>query len=156
MKAIILAAGQGSRLKEVEPDVPKCMVRIGGKPVLERTIEWMNQLGINDIIVTVNKNNSDYISNYFGSSIRYAVEETPKGTAGGVINVWRGAVLSEPIIVWHGDNVSNCNLIRMIEFHNRTRADGTIAVCWRADAQPSSIVEWNQNTEIIYFHEKPT
>ncbi|MFQ5344247.1 MAG: NDP-sugar synthase, partial [Anaerolineae bacterium] len=92
MKAMILAAGQGARLRPLTEHIPKCMVRVGGKPVLEHTIEWLRQYGVTDLIINL-YHLPDVVINHFGDgsrwgvNITYSVEKESMGTAGGVRNV---------------------------------------------------------------------
>jgi len=159
MIAVILAAGKGSRLQSVEPDVPKCMVKFNGLPVLNWTILHMVHMKIQDIVITIG-HMGHVIQDHFGDGskwdlrITYSVEDELLGTAGGVKRAMKGRPY-DPIIVWHGDNVSTCNLQRMMAYHRAHRGDGTIAVCWREDATKSSIIGWDITNRINHFQEKP-
>ncbi len=160
MKAIILAAGRGSRLNPIDLVVPKPMVRVGGIPVLEHTIEHMDSLGIRDITITVG-HLAHVITDWFGDGsafgvrIRYSVEEPEAllGTAGGVKRAATGWV-DEPFVVWHGDNYSNCRLDRLMESHERYEADVTLVTRWRSDVSHSGKMEWNVNNRVTDFREK--
>ncbi len=160
MKAIILAAGRGSRLNPIDLVVPKPMVRVGGIPVLEHTIEHMDSLGIRDITITVG-HLSDVITDYFGGGqrfgvrIRYSVEGADLlGTAGGVSQAATGWIDKEPFIVWHGDNYSNCRIDRLIGPHKDREADVTLVTRWRSDVTHSGKLEWNANNRLTQFKEK--
>ena len=162
MRAVILAAGQGTRLQSVEPDIPKPMVRIGKIPVLLHTILWLVRCGITEIIITTGYK-ADSIMDLledgraWGAHIEYTVESSPLGTAGGVKAAMRAfpAVNPEPVLIWYGDNFSTLNPGRMLEFHQLVHGDGTMAVIWRNNATASSLVEWDQSNRIWNFIEKP-
>ena len=87
MKTVIMAGGRGTRISSVASDIPKPMIRIEGKPVLEREIECLKNQGFSDMIITVSYL-ADHIINYFGDGsafgvhIEYFAEETPLGNAG--------------------------------------------------------------------------
>ena len=95
MKAVLMAGGKGTRIQSIAPDIPKPMVQIGGKPVLEHEIDCLRKQGITNIIITVSHLHS-VITDYFGDGskisgvtgepfgvdIEYFIEETPLGNAG--------------------------------------------------------------------------
>ena len=91
MKAIIMAGGEGRRLKPITGDMPKPLVPLCGRPVMEHIILLLRRHGITDICAAL-KYRPDDIKNYFGSgeklgvSIEYRVEQNALGTAGGVKN----------------------------------------------------------------------
>ncbi len=162
MRAVILAAGRGARLETVEPHVAKPMVRIGKIPVLQHTIAWLVRCGITEIIITAGPMAMTIMDHLedgrsWGAHIEYTVESSPLGTAGGVAGAIRAfpEFGKEPLLIWHGDNFSTLNPIRMLDFHRLMHNDGTIAVIWRANATASSIVEWDQSNRILNFIEKP-
>ncbi len=161
MKAIILAAGRGSRLNPIDLVVPKPMVRVGGIPVLEHTIEHMDSLGIRDITITVGHMGKLIMAHFgdgspFGVRIRYSIEDAENllGTAGGVKKAAAGWVDNDPFVVWHGDNYSNCRLDRLITPHKDREADVTIVTRWRSDVSHSGKMEWNVNNRVTDFLEK--
>jgi len=155
---MILAAGQGTRLRPLTERVPKCMVPVGGKPVLEHAIEWLRRYGVTDLIVNLH-HLPDAVVNYFrdgsrwGVKITYSVEKEPLGTAGGVKNVeW---FFDGPFFVWYGDNLSTCDLACLYAFHQAKGGIATIALHYREDPTASGIVGLDENERIIRFLEKP-
>jgi NDP-sugar pyrophosphorylase family protein len=174
MKAMILAAGQGTRLRPLTERIPKCMVRIGGKPILEHTIEWLRRYGVTEIIINLH-HLPEAIRGYFGDGqkwgvrITYSLEHRPLGTAGGVKNVaWFlvvspvepfdgpfGSAQGRPFFVWYGDNLSTCRLDRLWEFHSVKGGIATIALYYRDDPTPSGIVGLDEDDRIVRFQEKP-
>jgi len=158
MKAMILAAGQGTRLRPLTDHIPKCMVSIGGKPVLEHTIEWLRRYGVTEIIINLH-HLPEAIRGYFGDGqkwgvrITYSLEDRLLGTAGGVKNVaW---FFDGPFFVWYGDNLSTCRLDRLWEFHRVKGGIATIALYYRDDPTPSGIVGLDEDDRIVRFQEKP-
>lgn len=182
MKAMILAAGQGTRLRPLTERIPKCMVPLGGKPLLEYNIEWLRRYGVTEIIINL-YHLPEAIRGYFGDGqrwgvrIAYSLEEKPLGTAGGVkYAAWFfdcpfGGVYNEPcaeprrsgsrttqgrpFFVWYGDNLSTCDLERLYRFHRAKGGLATIALHYRDDPTHSGIVGLDENDRIVRFLEKP-
>jgi len=164
MKAIILAAGKGQRLGGVVDKVPKPMLKIGRKPVLERNIEWLRSFGVRDIYINLH-HLPDVIRDYFGSGgrwevkIRYSYEETLLGTAGGVEKIvseqWPDD-FSKPFIVIYGDNLlSDFNLDEIVNFHKVKKGAGTICLYRNDEVAQSGIAVIDSENKIVKFVEKP-
>ncbi len=157
-KAMILAAGQGTRLRPLTERIPKCMVPLGEKPLLEYTIEWLREYGVVDIIINL-CHLPEAVMDYFGDGrkwgvqMTYSVEKRPLGTAGGVKNVsW---FFDGSLLVWYGDNLSTCRLGSLWEFHRAKDGIATIAVHYREEATASGIVGLDEDDRITRFLEKP-
>ena len=120
MKAIILAGGFGTRLKEIVSDVPKPMALIAGKPFLEHQIYFLKEQGITEIILAVHYM-SDKIKSYFGNGTRFGVEityseeEKPLGTAGAIKKAQK--YIDDTFLVLNGDSYSQIDIKEFIEFH---------------------------------------
>lgn len=158
MKAMILAAGLGNRLKPLTDRIPKCMVPISGKPILEHNIEWLHQYDIDELVINL-YHLPGLIHGYFGDGSRWGVqityshETTILGTAGGIKKV--AELFNETFLVWYGDNLSTCNLKRLADFHSIKGGLATIALYQREDVSQSGIAELDENERIIRFLEKP-
>ncbi|MCX7735854.1 MAG: sugar phosphate nucleotidyltransferase [Candidatus Kapabacteria bacterium] len=119
MKAVILAGGLGVRLRPLTGVIPKPMLPIGEKAVLEIQIEHLKEHGFNEIYLATNYK-SEFIEGYFGDGSKFGVklkiskEDKQLGTAGPV-TLLRDE-LTEPYIVMNGDILSNCNFSKMYEF----------------------------------------
>jgi NDP-sugar pyrophosphorylase family protein len=124
MKAVILAGGLGSRLKPFTEVIPKPLLPIGEKSVLEIQIERFKRYGIRDIYLATNYK-SEYIENFFGDGSRYGVrltisrEDKPLGTAGPLTLLKKE--LKEPFIVMNGDVLSLINFVDFFEFASKMR-----------------------------------
>lgn len=122
MKVVIMAGGKGTRIQSVASDIPKPMIRIEGKPVLEREIECLREQGFSDIIITVSHLGS-IIMDYFGDgskwgvSIQYYNEETPLGNAGALFKLREQ--LTEDFLLLNADSIFDIDFIRMVEFHKQ-------------------------------------
>jgi len=155
---MVLAAGPGIRLRPLTDGLPKCMVPVGGKPLLEHTIAWLQTFGVTEIVINL-WHLPDVIRGHFGDGTRlgvqitYSQETQLRGTAGGVKKVAR--LFDGPFFLWYGDNLSTCNLARLYEAHRRTGGRATLAVHRRADVLQSGIVGLDEDDRIVRFLEKP-
>lgn len=159
MKAMILAAGRGTRLGALTEQIPKCMLPIHGKPLLEHTLEWLRRFGVTQVVINLH-HLPEVITDHFGDGSRWGVqityspEEHLLGTAGAVRNVaW---FFDGPFLVWYGDNLSRCNLDHLAEFQFSRGGLGTIALHYRQDPTSSGIVGLDDQGRITRFLEKPT
>ncbi len=131
MKAVILAGGLGTRLKPFTEVIPKPLLPIGEKAVLEIQIEHLRQFGFNEIFLATNYK-SDYIENFFGDGSRYGVkltiskEEKQLGTAGPLKLLQKE--LTEPFIVMNGDILSNLDFNKLYQFAIQKESFLTITV----------------------------
>ncbi len=155
---MILAAGHGTRLRPLTESVPKCMVPLGGKPILEYTLAWLVSFGVVDIIINVS-HLADVVMEHFGDGdrwgarITYSMETQPLGTAGGVKNAsW---FFDGAFLVWYGDNFTRCDLARLVRFHRRKTAVATMCLHYRDDVTQSGIVDLGEEDRVLRFIEKP-
>lgn len=159
MKAIILAAGKGSRLKKITKNFPKPMIEIKGKPILEHNIEMCRKAGIEEIFINLNhfpELIKDYFGNgsNFGVKITYNYESNLLGTAGALIP-FKEKIIQKPFFVIYGDNYINFNLLKLSDFNNKLNGDISILFHWRKDVSNSGVASFDKNGKIIKFTEKP-
>lgn len=158
MKAIIMAGGDGSRLRPLTCTQPKPMVRILDVPVMEYAIRLLHRHGIRQIAVTL-KYLPDAIRDYFGDgsrfgvSIRYYTETTALGTAGGVKQAQD--FLDETFVVLSGDGITDCDLTAAIDFHRRSHAQATLVTVRADDPREYGLVCADEAGRITRFCEKP-
>lgn len=122
MKAVIMAGGKGTRISSVAKDIPKPMIKIDGKPVLEHEIECLRKQGFDDIIITVSHLGSvimDYFGNGepFGVNIEYFYEKEPLGNAGALLKLRDR--LTEDFLLLNADAVFDIDFNRFVEYHNK-------------------------------------
>lgn len=164
-KAIILAAGEGTRLRPLTLDRPKPMVPVHGKPVIEYIIEWLCFYGINEIAINLHYRPEKIINhlgdgNAHGVQIRYSHEPFILGTAGAVARLadfWN----DDPFLVVYGDVLTDLNLHDLIlahENHKKTDPQTIITMALYEVPNPSEvgIVELDDSGKICRFLEKPT
>ena len=137
MKVVIMAGGKGTRIATLASDVPKPMIRIKGKPILEQEIECLKQQGFTDLIITVS-HMSAVIMDYFGDGskvspvtgepfgvrIEYYVEEVPLGNAGALFKLKDN--LGKNFLLLNADVAFDVDFKRMLEFHKEKDAVVTL------------------------------
>ena len=158
MQAVILAGGKGTRLHPLTTNVPKPMVPLFDKPVMEHCINLLIKHGITDIIITVS-----YLANeimqYFGDGsrwgvkIRYSVESEPLGTAGGVKLVQD--MINERFVVVSGDAVTDLDLSEAIDRHVSASAVASMLLYKVDDPSQFGLVQHDSRGKITRFLEKP-
>ena len=165
MKVVVLAAGVGNRLKGLLDNVPKPMVEIAGKPILQHNIEWLKSFGVTDIYVNLHRL-PGVIMRHFGDGaawrvrITYSYEPALLGTAGAVKKIarefWKDSS-REPFLVIYGDNlVSDFDLNRIISFHKRNSGIATMCLYHKPEEiAKSGIAVLDEHCRIVKFIEKP-
>jgi D,D-heptose 1,7-bisphosphate phosphatase len=157
MQLVIIAGGKGTRLKERTADLQKCMVEVGGKPVIEHQILLARGQNITDVLILTGFG-GESIEQYFGDGarwrvkIRYHREPAPRGTAGSVINAFH--LLQDVFFVMYGDTMLNVDLSRMADAHP-DQPSATLFLHPNDHPQDSDVVELNTSREIIAFHPYP-
>lgn len=159
MKGVIIAGGRGNRLRPLTNHLPKPMIPILDKPVMEYCIEHLKKHGITDIAVTV-QYLSRKIMDYFGDGQRFGVkltyfkEHRPLGTAGSIKNAEE--FLNETFVVIYGDTISNFDLTKGIQYHQAKRALVTIFMTTVQNPLDYGIIKTNDTGKVTRFLEKPT
>ncbi|NSL51028.1 nucleotidyltransferase family protein [Calidifontibacillus erzurumensis] len=159
MKGVIIAGGKGSRLRPLTNHLPKPLVPILNKPVMEYAIEHLKEHGITEIAVTV-QYLSRKIIDYFGDGRKFGVrltyfeERKPLGTAGSVKNAEK--FLDEPFIVMYGDVISNFDLTKGIQFHKKKKSKITIFMTMVQNPMDYGIINTDENGKVTRFLEKPS
>ena len=157
MQAIILAGGQGTRLRPLTYTTPKPMLPVANVPALGHTIAALHKAGCREAIVTTNYLADQVAEGLHALPIPFRVrcvrEEKPLGTAGCVKNVI--AELDDEFIVIQGDAVADIDYQALIEFHRAKNADVTITVMRVQDTREFGIVAIDEERRILRFQEKP-
>ncbi len=161
MKALIMAAGYGTRLEPLTLAVPKPMVPIVNLPTMQHNIELLKTYGIRDIIANIHYH-PEQIQNYFGDghefgvNLTYSFEENLLGTAGGVrrmaVDIGK---INDTFIVLSSDALTDINLEKIVDFHKKKKALMTIALSRVSDVSQFGVVIQDDNQKIIGFQEKP-
>lgn len=120
MKVVIMAGGKGTRISSIASDIPKPMIKIEGKPVLEREIECLREQGYTDLIITVS-HLGNIIMDYFGDGTRFGVnieyffEKEPLGNAGALFKIKEK--LTNDFLLLNADAIFNIDFNRIVEYH---------------------------------------
>ncbi|MBQ7474633.1 MAG: HAD-IIIA family hydrolase [Clostridia bacterium] len=148
MKAVIMAGGKGSRISASFPDIPKPLIPIGGKPVLEHTIDRLKEYGIDDIIITVSYK-APMITEYFGDGSRfgvrivYYVEEKPLGNAGALFKIRDS--LTDDFFLLNSDSMFDVDLDRFYRYHAEKKALVTLFTHPNSHPYDSSVIVEDNN-----------
>src|SRR3954468_2506541 len=159
MKAVVMAGGEGTRLRPLTSNQPKPMVPICGKPCIEHIVELVHRHGIEDVVVTL-AFMPQVIRGYLGDGsalgvrIEYAVEEQPLGTAGSVRNAKEH--LDETFVVISGDALCDFDLSEIVAFHRERGALATLALKSVDNPLEFGVVITDEQGRIERFLEKPS
>ncbi|MDX6542506.1 MAG: mannose-phosphate guanylyltransferase / phosphomannomutase [Gaiellaceae bacterium] len=159
MKAVVMAGGEGTRLRPLTSNQPKPMVPVVGKPCMEHIIELLQRHGLEDVVVTV-AFLPQAIRSYFGDgesmglNIEYSVEESPLGTAGSVRLA--AGKLDDTFLVISGDALCDVDLTKLVEFHKEREASVTIGLKSVENPLEFGIVVTDSEGRVERFLEKPS
>ena len=158
MRAVILAGGRGTRLLPYTTVLPKPLMPLGDRPIVEIIIGQLRQHGFTDVTMAVG-----YLSHlmqaYFGNGerfgvqIRYSIEEQPLGTAGALTLI---PDLTEPFLVMNGDVLTNLDFSDLYRYHCQQNAGITVSLYSKDVPIDLGVLELNQDSEVINYIEKPT
>jgi NDP-sugar pyrophosphorylase family protein len=159
IKAMILAAGVGSRLDPLTKAIPKPLVPIVNIPVMEHHLNWLTKFGIKDIAVNL-WHLPQKIKKYFGSGFNrgiklvYSFEKNLLGTAGGVMKM-KDFLKGGTFVISSADVLTDIDLKRLIFFHKKSNSLATIALKEVENTEHFGIVIIKNNGQIVSFQEKP-
>jgi len=150
MKVVIMAGGKGTRIAAIAADIPKPMIPVCGKPILEHQIDCLKKNGLTDILIGVG-HLGQHIKDYFGDgsrfgcSISYYTETEPLGTAGVLYKLEN---LPEDFILLNGDVIFDIDFSRMITFHKEKKSWATLAVHPNNHPFDSALITTNIDNQI--------
>ena len=160
-RAVILAGGQGSRLRPLTDEIPKPLLKIGGRSILDIQVDNFVSQGFQDLVVAVHYK-ADMIKAHlgegesFGCSISYFEKHSPLGTAGPLSLLSQGH-RSEPIILMNGDIITRLNFKALLNFHEVHNADLTVCAKKYESQVPYGVLRVDgDNLEVTGIEEKPT
>ena len=159
MKAVLLAAGKGTRLRPLTDEMPKVMIPINGKPVLEYHIEQLARAGIKDIIINLHYL-PDSIRNYFldgskwATRIHYSYEPEILGTAGAIKKL-EAELEDDAFLVVYGDNFLEITYRDFVAFSESKTGIGTVVVIEKDNVLGSGILDIEEGDRVLRFIEKP-
>jgi NDP-sugar pyrophosphorylase family protein len=160
VKELVLAAGEGTRLRLLTDDRPKAMIEIGGEPAIAHTLKWLRREGVTDVAINLCYH-PDVLTAFvgdgsaFGLRVTYSLERTALGTSG-ALGPLRGYFQGETaFVVVYGDELTDLELAPVLDVHRGARADVTIVVTEIDDPSDAGIVEFARGGLITRFVEKP-
>lgn len=155
--AIILAGGAGTRLRPLTNDLPKPLLPLKGKPILQHALENLRTFGVKNIIIPISYQ-EEKVRNYFGDGsqlglhITYSIEQEPLGTGGAIKQAAQS--LSDPFFLLWGDNLADVKLDEIYTAHQQHSGLITLTLTPREDVEHFGVAKLQQN-RIITFVEKP-
>jgi mannose-1-phosphate guanylyltransferase/phosphomannomutase len=159
MKAVVMAGGEGSRLRPLTLRRPKPMVPVVDKPVMAHILDLLKQHGIKEVVVTL-QYMADSIQEYFGDgsslgmTIHYSVEETPLGTAGSVKQAEKW--LDDTFLLISGDALTDFDLTRAVAFHKKKGSMATLVLKRMPNPLEYGVVILDDDGAVKQFQEKPS
>ena len=158
MKVVITAGGKGTRIREVTGEIPKAMIPVAGKPVIEYQIELAKRYGFTDFLFLIG-HLGEQIEQYFGNGSKFGVtidyyhETEPLGTAGAFKEMEH--LLTEDFWVFYGDTVMDIDMLRMFDFHCQQQSDATLFLHPNDHPYDSDLVDIDEHQRITAFYPKP-
>ena len=152
MKALILAGGRGKRLRPLTDKIPKSLIPINKKPLIQYTIKYLKKFGINEIIICSGYK-SKQIQNFlkkkknFGCKIEYSVEKNPLGTAGAIKNAIKN-LSDESFLVINGDIITNIDLKKILKKPNTIAANELKTKFGTMKIKNNKILKFNEKTDV--------
>ena len=152
MKALILAGGRGKRLRPLTDKIPKSLIPINKKPLIQYTINYLKKFGINEIIICSGYK-SKQIQNFlkkkknFGCKIEYSVEKNPLGTAGAIRNAIKN-LSDESFLVINGDIITNIDLKKILKKPNTIAANELKTKFGTMEIKNNRILKFNEKTDV--------
>jgi mannose-1-phosphate guanylyltransferase len=158
MQALVLAGGEGTRLRPLTYTTPKPVMPLAGRPFLSFMLDWLRGHGVEEVILSCGFL-SDAVRRvlgdiYEGMRLRYVVEDEPLGTAGPVRLALDEGFLEERLLVLNGDVLTDMDLGAEIALHERTRAGATLALIAVDDVSSYGVVPTDENGRVEAFLEK--
>ncbi|MGD2119552.1 MAG: nucleotidyltransferase family protein [Chromatiales bacterium] len=155
---VLMAGGLGTRLRPLTNDLPKPLIQVGSKPVLETIVENFAEQGFRDIYLCINYK-GDMIREYFGDgsqwevNIQYLTEKQRLGTAGALSLLPQRP--QQPLIVMNGDLLTKVDFVRLLDFHKRQNFTATMTMREYRHQVPYGVMQTDENYQIIQLEEKP-
>lgn len=158
MKGMILAAGMGTRLRPLTNNLPKIMLPIDGRPLIDYVIRLFTENGIDEVAINLYHRPDVVVEHLgdgrrFGVRVTYSFEEKPLGTAGGLGKLRH--FFTETFVAINGDMLSSMDISAQVKFHRARKATATIALFEVADPTARGVVELDGHQRIRRFVEKP-
>lgn len=160
MKAILVAGGRGERLRPYTDKVPKPMLKVKGKPILEHLVDLLKRNGINEFVFALCYLPKT-ITSYFGDGSKFGIhinytfedEKTPLGTAGAILPAKK--YINGTFIISYADILRELDVKDMIRYHKNKKSFTTLHVYKRFGPDPKSMIVFDRQNRIVEFKERP-
>jgi mannose-1-phosphate guanylyltransferase len=159
LKAVVLAGGLGTRLRPYTYLLPKPMLPVGSKPILEHIVEWLKDSGVKDIVIAtgyLGRMIREYLGDgsELGVSIQYATSHRPLGTAGQLKSA--EDKLSQTFVCVYGDALLRFDLAKALEFHNERKSVATMILMKYSTELKYGFIETDRTGRLTEWKEKPS
>lgn len=160
MRAVVLVGGFGTRLRPLTLDVPKQMLPVGQRPMIEQVVRWLAGHGVSEVILSLGYRPDAFLDRYpddrcAGVHMVYAVEPEPLDTAGAIAFAADHADIDDTFVVVNGDVLTTLDLSALIDLHRTCGAEGTIALTRVDDPSRFGVVPTAADGRVEAFVEKP-
>lgn len=160
MKAVVLVGGEGTRLRPLTLTAPKQMLPVGGRPMIERVLDWLAGHDVDEAILSLGYRPDAFLEAYpageaCGIHLHYAVEESPLDTAGAIRFAALEGGVDEMFLVVNGDVITDLDVSELVKFHRNQGAEATIALTPVEDPSRYGVVATDDDGRVLDFIEKP-
>jgi len=160
MKAVVMAGGEGSRLRPITANRPKPLAPVGNRPIMEHIVGLLKKNGITEVVCTLHYL-ADEISSYFddgmdfGIPMQYSIEDTPLGTAGSVKKA-EAFLKDDTFCIISGDALTDVDLTKAVAYHKEKGAIATLILCRVPNPLEFGVVITDEEGRVVRFLEKPS
>ena len=160
MKAIVLVGGRGTRLRPLTLTVPKQMLPVSGRPMVEHVVEHLAGHGVDEVVLSLGYRPDAFRDAYpdgvcAGLRMSYAVELEPLDTAGAIAFAARRCGVTDTFVVVNGDVLTDLDVTALVDFHRRSKAQASIALTPVEDPSSFGVVVTDPDGRVQAFVEKP-
>jgi mannose-1-phosphate guanylyltransferase len=160
MRAVVLVGGFGTRLRPLTATVPKPMLPVGHRPILERLVEQLGSAGVTEVVLALGFKPEPFIDAFpdgtcAGVRLAYAVEPEPLDTAGAIRFAVEHAQIDETFVVMNGDVLTDLDVSVLVAFHRERGAEATLHLTPVDDPSAYGVVELDGVGRVRRFVEKP-
>jgi len=160
VRAVVLVGGFGTRLRPLTHTMPKQMLPVAGRPMIERSLAHLARHGVDDVVLSLGYRSDSFTSAYpdghcAGVQLHYAVEPEPLDTAGAIRFAARDAGIDDTFLVVNSDVLTDFDLTALLAFHRTRGAEATIALTPVEDPSHFGVVSTDDDGKVLAFVEKP-
>ena len=156
MKAIVLAGGEGTRLRPLTRATPKPLLPIANRPFLEHQLSWLAGHGVTEVVLSLGYKSDAFAGRVFSDlPLQLATEPEPLGTAGAIRFAAEAGGVTSRFLVCNGDVLTDLDVSALVRFHEEREAEATIALTRVEDPSAFGVVPTDDEGRVLRFVEKP-